>query len=248
MIFCFSACSESTLFFSKNIIATIPTRVNKIWTKNILKILNYRLKQFRSINCHFWVVVCLQIHIWMWGKRTKSGIFVCWEDLQLRVLRDFFLFKVFPANWANELRGPCTSLLSRILQVFPGLWLLLSFPQWDYAAPWRGWGGLGFPSDHIRNGSLLFLHRLCSFSSSEAKPRLQEGLDPRGGLWSWSQSSSSSFSVSAHTLSWFSSAWCPETQQPCLVTCTNTPLRLNLSSGQVFGTIVHLFVCGFLAC
>lgn len=80
----------------------------------------------------------------MWGKWTKSGIFVCWEDLQLRVLRDFFLFKVFPANWANELRGPCTSLLSRILQVFPGLWLLLSFPQWDYAAPWRGWGGSDF--------------------------------------------------------------------------------------------------------
>lgn len=140
MIFCLVfACSDS-IIISKNIIVTIPSvQVNKIQTKNILKVLNYRLKHFRSINGHFWVVVCLQIHFWMWRKWTKSWIFVWWEDLQLRVLRDFFLFKGFSANWANELRDPCTSLLSRILQVFPGLWLLLSFTQWDYAGLW--WGG-----------------------------------------------------------------------------------------------------------
>lgn len=72
-IFCFIfACSDS-LIISKNIIAPIPTQVNEIWTKNILKMLNYRLKHFWSIHCRFWVV---RVHIWMWWKWTKSWILV----------------------------------------------------------------------------------------------------------------------------------------------------------------------------
>lgn len=62
--------------------------------------------------------------------------------------------------------------LPRTIQVFPGLWLLLSFPQWDYAGlGWLGGGfdsRLGFPADHIRNGSLWFLHKFCSFISTLA--------------------------------------------------------------------------------
>lgn len=41
---------------------------------------------------------------------------LCDERTLSRVLRDFFLLKVFSANWANELRDPCTSLLSRFSQ------------------------------------------------------------------------------------------------------------------------------------
>lgn len=73
---------------------------------------------------------------------------------------------------------PASTLPPRTLQVFPGLWLLLSVPQWDYVGLWREErrerrrrrreGAQIFPADHIRNGSLGFLHKFCSLSDASA--------------------------------------------------------------------------------
>lgn len=54
--------------------------------------------------------------------------------------------KMPSANWYHELADPPPPPLS---QVFPGLWLLLSSPQWDYVGLWREeeGGALWFSSD-----------------------------------------------------------------------------------------------------
>lgn len=80
-----------------------------------------------------------------------------------------------------------TPSLPRTLQVFPGLWLLLSFPQWDYVrllGEQRG-GGVWFPADHIRNSSLDFFFYTNSVPSAtlqshQTQQRHQDGA-PAGG-------------------------------------------------------------------
>lgn len=152
--------------------------------------------------CYHNTLLCFHCVNWwdLWGIRVnksnksrgkwRCNSFLSWTaSLQTlrRALRNPASVGLFPAvkvpcaNWDDEPGDPRPPSPLQDSPGFPRPLAAAFCPsmglRWavERGEEGEGEGGLWFPADHIRNGSLGFLHKFCSFSSSEQRHQGRAG-------------------------------------------------------------------------